>query len=480
MSCNIHSHIVDSRFFSRGYTTEEARRIFCDFRRLQRWLDVEAALAVSQAELGIIPRPAAEELQRCAGIERLDLEAIRADIIHTGHSLIPLLDAWQKTVNREAGRYIHFGATTQDIQDTAQALELKDITAIVNRDSRIIIQELIGLTRKYRDLVMIGRTHGQHALPTTLGLKIAVWLDEMLRNAERLLASGKSIAVSQLFGGVGTMAAFGDSGLELLAKFSRRLGLDPALCSWHTSRDRLVKLQADMAILAGGLAKIANEICQLARDEIGELEEPFHQGKIGSSTMPHKRNPEVCEQVVVLARLIKANAGLGFDSLISEHERDYRAIRLEWVTLVESSLFLCGALDLMKSILKDMIINQDKIQLNTRNSAGLISTEALMFLLGEKIGKQEAHKLIYVAAMAARSSGRPLVEMILENPAACDNFSRELLEETMAPAKHIGLAGQICDQVLASADKWLESAPPANDEVRQCPMADQNGVCKIP
>ncbi len=480
MSCNtVRSHIVDSRFFSRGYTTAEARRIFCDYRRLQRWLDVEVALVLCQAEMKIIPSDAAEELKRTARIELLDMDAIESDIVHTGHSLIPLLDAWRKVVGRDAGRYMHFGATTQDIQDTAQSLEIQDVVTIIERDVCIIIKELIRLAEKYRDLVMVGRTHGQHALPTTLGLKFAVWLDEMLRNADRLQECGKRVIVSQLFGGVGTMAAFGDSGLELLVNFSERLRLAPPLSAWHTARDRLAEFQAVMAIIAGNLAKIANEICQLARDEIGELEEPFHLGKIGSSTMPHKRNPEMCEQVVVLAKLIKAEAGLGFESLISEHERDYRSIRLEWVTVTDASLFLCGALDLTKSILKNLMVHEKNIQLNTERSACLISMEALMFVLGKKIGKQNAHRLLYEISMKARNVGTPLMGLLMEVPEISDHFSREMLEKILTPARHIGLAARLTDRVLESADKWLNSGNDFEGEEMQCSLIGKDGGCSV-
>ena len=353
---SLRSHIVDSRFYRSGYSTEESRMIFCDFRRLQRWLDVEIALATSQATLGMIPLSAAEELAQTAQLTQLDLNEINSSIKSTGHSLIPLLSAWQKVTSPESAGYIHFGATTQDIQDTAQSIEIKEVLAIITRDLSSIIKELIDLARRTRSLVIVGRSHGQHALPTTLGLKVAVWLDEMIRNGERLRECKKRVLVSQLFGGVGTMAAFPGQSLELLSEFSKRLRLSTPRTAWHASRDRLAELLSFMAILAGGLGKIANEICQLARNEICELEEPFHFGKIGSSTMPHKRNPELCEQVVVLSKLIKNQASSGFDGLINEHERDYRAVRLEWVSIPESSLMLCSALSLVKSILKNQLV----------------------------------------------------------------------------------------------------------------------------
>jgi len=387
-SCDLNSHIVDSRFYRGAYTTEEARRVFCDKYRYQRWIEIEAAMASAQADLGIIPKWAAEALNEKAHIRYLDLEAIKEGIKTTSHSLLPLLRAWQGVCDDAAGEFIHFGATTQDIQDTAQVLEVRDILAIVERDLTAVIRQMIDLAQRYSGLVTIGRTHTQHALSMTLGLKLAVWLDELWRNYERLRQCKERVLVTQLFGGVGTMDAFGDKGFELLSQFSQRLRLEAPLTAWHASRDRGAEFLATMAMIAGTCAKIGNEIRCLARSETGELEEPCQMGKVGSSTMPHKRNPEMCEQVIVLARLIKANAGLGFEGMINEHERDYRAVRLEWVTITDTSLFVCGLLSLMKSILKGLIVHEDRIRENVDNAATLISTEALMFFLGETIGKQ--------------------------------------------------------------------------------------------
>jgi adenylosuccinate lyase len=363
-SCELRSHIVDSQFYSSGYTTEEARRIFCDKYRYQRWLEIEAALASAQVDLGIIPEWAATAINEKAHIRYLDMEAIQEGIKKTSHSLLPLLEALRQACEGDAGQFIHFGATTQDIEDTAQVLEMRDVMAIVERDLRSIVLLITDLAEQYKDLVTTGRTHAQHALPMTLGLKMAVWLDEVWRNYERLMACKERVLVSQLFGGVGTMGAFAEKGLELLAQFSDRLGLKAPLTAWHASRDRSAEFLATMAMISGTLGKIADEIRCLSRSEIGELEEPFQMGKVGSSTMPHKRNPEMCEQVVVLARLIKANAGLGFEAMINEHERDYRAVRLEWVTITDTSLFVCGLLSLMKAILKDLIVHEHRIRQN--------------------------------------------------------------------------------------------------------------------
>jgi adenylosuccinate lyase len=472
------SHITDSFYYSRGYTTAEARTVFCDQRRLQRWLEVEAALAHSQAVLGMIPAEIAAHLQTTARLDLLDCPAIRNGIAETGHSLIPLLDEWQRAAGPAAARFIHFGATTQDIQDTAQSLEIRDIITIVERDLGRIITELAKLTNKYRLQVIIGRTHGQHASPTTLGLKMAIWLDEMLRHADRLQECRKRVLVSQLFGGVGTMAALGERPRELLEEFSKRLGLTAPNTAWHSARDRIGEFLSCLALLTGTMAKIANEICQLAKNETGELEEPFHMGKIGSTTMPHKRNPEQCEQVVVLARLVKSAAGLGLDGLMNEHERDYRAVRLEWASLVDASLYSCGALDLLKNILAGLIVHPDRIGRNLASSACLISTEALMFLIGDKIGKPAAHRLLYEMSMAAHASGVPLSELLSRHHLIKSSFSESEIRNAVDPAAHTGSAAAQADRIAALAAEWLAAHPDLEQPPSPCPLADPARGCR--
>jgi adenylosuccinate lyase len=242
-----------------------------------------------------------------------------------------------------------------------------------------------------------------------------------------------------------------------------------------------------MAILTGTLGKIANEISQLARDEIGELEEPFHMGKIGSTTMPHKRNPEMCEQVVVLAGLVKNCAALGYDTLINEHERDYRAVRLEWAAVTDGSLYACGALELMQSILENLIVHEDRIRQNVNQAAGLIATEALMFRLAEKMGKQAAHRLLYEISMEARTTSKrspssrrstdmPLVDLLAARPEIKEIFTLDELQEAIDPARHIGLSGELTDRVVKHAGDWLADQKREPGQVAPCPLQDA-GLC---
>ncbi len=452
--------------------------IFCHLYRFQRWLHVEAVLARSQAQLDIIPARAARAIGEKADIRLIDLSKVKREIKHTGHSLVPLLNALREILDEDSGSYVHHGATTQDIQDTGLVLELKDYLETALRDLELIIHGLIGLTERYKGLPMTGRTHSQQALPMTLGLKIASWLDELSRGHERLLACQDRVLVSQLFGGVGTMDALGKRALKLLEVFSNHLGLKPPPCSWHAARDRIADLLCTIGIIAGGLGRIANEIRTLSRSEVGELEEPFHMGKVGSSTMPHKVNPEMCEQVVVLSRLIKANAGLGLEGLINEHERDYRAVRMEWVSVTDTCLFFAAILSLMKRIIQGLVVHKKRIEANLVEAASFISSEALMFLLADKIGLSRAHQLVYEASMAARAQGKRPIDILLEDKDTAGLLDRRALDAALNPRIHTGLSVELADRVSRMARQTIPI--PARDWERRCPILEDKGTCQIP
>ncbi len=477
--CDPAGHILGSRFYADSYSTAEARQIFCDLYRYQRWLDVEAVLAEAQADLGIIPVEAAIHIRESARIDRLDLDYISRELKVTSHSLMPLLGALSAVCPEPYRRYIHFGATTQDIQDTAQSLELRDVLDLIERDLVFLADQISRLVERYNSLVTIGRTHAQHALPMTMGLKMAMWLDELMRSIERFSQLRARVLVSQLFGGVGTMDAFGHRGIELLDLFSSKLGLSAPMTAWHSARDRIAEFLNTVAIAAGSLASIADEIRSLARNEAGEMEEPFHAGKIGSSTMPHKRNPELCEQVVVLAKLIKANALTGLDGLINEHERDYRAVRLEWVALADSSMFFCGLLSLMKHILTGLVIHRDRVQANVDRAAPYICSEALMFFLGSKLGKDRAHTLIYEASMEAAERGGSFIDVLMEHPEINGMFTREQIEEPLHPERHTGLSVRIAHRVVESAARHIKEVEVNLSGKRQCPLSNSYGQCLV-
>lgn len=449
------AQIADSIFHGDAYATPASRRIFCDVCRMQRWLDVEAALASSEAEMGLIPRAAAEEIARCAQVERIDLEEVRGGIARTGHSLVSLLGALEHVCEGGAGEFVHYGATTQDIQDTAQALEMRDVLDELDHLLRPMVALLGELARAHRDTLMIGRTHAQPALPTTFGLKVAGWVDELLRHGERLHQARPRMLVAQLGGGVGTMASFGGQGPQLLARFAARLGLaDPAL-GWHVARDRVAEYLTLLGMLSATLARIADEVRTLSRPEFGELEEGWQYGRVGSSTMPHKRNPEACEQVVVLARLTRAQAGLGLESMIGDHERDSRSLRIEWAAVADASHHTLAGLAILAQTLRGLRVHRRRMAANAEREAEALCTERLMLRLGAHIGKQTAHELVYHASQQAHDQGRPLRAQVAATPDIHRHLSDGDVDGVFDPAAYLGAAPGLVDATVARAQHWL-------------------------
>ena len=453
-------HITDSSFYGHAYATQASRRIFCDVCRYQRWLDVEAALALSQAELGLVPPEQAERIAAAAQVERLDLELVRSEIRRTGHSLVGFLRALQEACEGDAGELIHLGATTQDIQDTGQSLEIGEVLAEAERELVALVGILAPLVRTHAHTLMVGRSHARAALPMTFGLKAASWLDELLRHGERLADCRSRVVVAQLFGGVGTMAGFDGQGPALIERFAARLGLGVPAIGWHTARDRVAEFVGTMAALAATLGRILDEVRTLSRPEFGELEEAWKPGKVGSSTMPHKRNPEECQQVVVLARLAAAQVPLALQAMIGEHERDSRALRLEWSIVPDVSHHSLAALTIGRRILEGIVVHEDAMAANAEEAAGAVCTESLMLALGRHVGKQSAHAQVYELCQDATSRGLPLQEYLRSAAAVRRHLDEAELAEIFAPTAYVGSAPQLAVEMAARAEDWLAARAP--------------------
>ncbi|QWP76793.1 adenylosuccinate lyase family protein [Lysobacter sp. K5869] len=446
-----HSHALDSPTHGGGYAGAATRAIFCSRCRLQRWLDVEAALALAQAEVGIVPRQAAVEIRRCARLAAMDVERIADGVARTGHSLMPLLRALQDQCNPEAREFVHYGATTQDIQDTAQSLEMRDVLDAMDGELDLLLAKLSVLADQHRGSVMVARTHSIPALPTTFGLKVAGWIDELLRHRDRLQQARQRILVVQLFGGVGTMAAFGPRALPLLDAFARRLGLDVPLAGWHVARDRVAEFVSTLAMATASLARVADEIRTLNRWEIGEVEVGWSAEQIGSSTMPHKRNPEGCEQVVVMARLAKAQVMLALDAMILEHERDYRGTRLEWCAVADVSHYALTAIRLLTETVAGLTVNDAKMERNARDFSDSICMEAFVFEMAGKLGKSSAYEIIFELTQACQRDRVPIREAVEADPRVLAAVGEGRLARLFEPAAHLGMAEAIVDSVLTEA-----------------------------
>lgn len=451
------SSVFDAILLNHLWTTEELSRIYSDQNRVQKWYDYEAALALAQANLGVIPEAAAKDIASHADVKNVDLQVIAAEVRRTKHPLVAALSQLQKLCEEKNGEFIHFGPTTQDVLDTGAMLQLKEAHAVFVRDMAEIGKALYRLTEQHRDTTMVGRTHGVQALPITFGFKCATWLSEMQRNHERLRALESRTFVGALVGAVGTKASFGPEAFELEEDLMKRLGLGTAEISWQSSRDRFVEYVSVLGMIGGTLAKIANEIYVLAHNEIDELNEPFSAGKVGSSTMPHKRNPTVVENVVTVCRALRQSVVMLHEGLIQEHERDGRGWKTEWKAVPEACMMTGVILSQMKYVLSDLVVNTDKMRKNVDLLGGFLLSERVMFVLAEKLGKQTAHELVYEVSMHGLETGTPFETVLMESPLVNKALTREELAAALDPTTYVGHAPAIVDRVLASAraDGWL-------------------------
>ncbi|MER6218347.1 adenylosuccinate lyase family protein [Streptomyces sp. NPDC001674] len=449
-------HITDSRFYGHIYATETSRAVFCDVCRFQSWLDIEAQLALAQAELGMIPQWAADRIAESARVHLLDLDGVRAEIRRTAHSLVGLLRAFQSVCGPEAGEYIHYGTTTQDIQDTGQVLAMKRVLDNLQTLIAGLVERLVEICEEHAATVVLGRTHAQPALPIGFGLKAAGWIDELLRHDERIEAMRPRVLVLQLFGGAGSMAGFEGKGPELLDGLAGRLGLSVPDTGWHASRDRMAEYVSTLAMTAGTLGRIADEIRTLGRPEIGEVQEAWYLGKVGSSTMPHKRNPEGCEQIVVMARLAAAQAGTALTAMGGDHERDGRTLRMEWVCVPDVSHYTLTACEIMTRVLGGLSVRTDRALANVLEVRDQVATEGLMLAFAGHVGKQSAHERIYQLIQRAIGERRPLRELIEADERLGGVLDPAELDVLFDPARYLGDSALLTRRVTDRARGWLK------------------------
>ncbi|MCY4450820.1 MAG: adenylosuccinate lyase [Immundisolibacterales bacterium] len=441
------SHITDSRLFGTTFGSAQIASVFSDRNRVQKWFDIEAALALTQGELGIIPSAAAQEIARKADATLVDLDAIGREISSTTHPLVPAIRALADLCEGDAGEYVHYGATTQDVMDTGMVLMVREAWPILLGDLHAVREKLAATARAHRDTLMVGRTHGQQALPVTFGYKLAVWVDEIDRHLERCTEAEPRIFVGNITGAVGTMASFGPHGIEMQRRALARLGLGTPRICWHSARDRVAETAWLLVQVAGTFGKMANEVYNLQRTEIDEVHEPFHMGKVGSSTMPHKRNPASAELAVALWRLIRGLVVPLTDALFQEHERDASALRVELAAVPELAVY-CGALFArMRAVVENLEPLAERMRGNANRLGGLLLSERVMLALGGKVGKQTAHEIVYEVAMAAQTKGTDFRAELAADHRVAAHLDREAVSDLLDPEGYLGLAGRFVDEV---------------------------------
>jgi 3-carboxy-cis,cis-muconate cycloisomerase len=444
------SHLLDSRIYRDLFGTPEVREIFSDQSLVQAWLDVEVALARAQAAVGLIPARAADEIARQARTEHIDLEALKQQTEIVGYPILPLVRMLASRCGEGAGGYVHWGATTQDIMDTATVLQLRRAHRILTRDLTRVVDAAAHLAARYRDTPMAGRTHGQQALPITFGFKAAVWVAELARHQERLQSIAPRLFVGQLAGAAGTLASMGPEGLAVQARMMADLGLAVPLIAWHVARDAFAEFIALLALICGTIAKIGQEIALLQKTEVAEVAEAYVEGKGGSSTMPQKRNPITCEALMAIGSIVGQDAALMFAAMRADHERATGPWHVEWEVIPEACMLAGGALHHTTALLRDLNVRPDRMARNLQLTEGLIASEAVMMALAPAIGRQRAHEIVYQAAMRAVESGLRLEDILQQDSEITTHLSPERLRAALNPLAYSGLSAEFVDRVLAA------------------------------
>jgi len=451
-------HLIDSALFGDQFGTEPMRRIFTDTAVVRSWVAVEAALARAEATVGLIPREAATEIGTHGAEFTWDAAELATGIAETFHPLVPAIRLLAAQCGA-SGAYVHWGATTQDIMDTGIVLQLRDACALLRGDMLALRDAWADLAARYRDTPMPGRTHGQHAPPITFGYKVAVWVAELGRHLDRLVACLPRLLVGQLAGASGTLASFGPQGLEIQRLMLEDLELGVPPIAWHTARDGFAEFIGILGMVCATLGKVALEVIHLQATEVGELEEPFAMGKVGSSTMPHKRNPMICELIVALAKIVRHDASLALDTMVQEHERDMGAWQAEWEYIPRACLFTASALAYSVRVAQGLKVNTAKMRENIDITGGLALSEVIMLELGRFIGRQEAHEVVYTVCMGVVEHGGSFREALLAEPAVSAHLSPKQIDDLLRPERYLGAAPVGVDRVLAAIGCGAAKAP---------------------
>lgn len=446
------AHLVDSVLYGHLWSTPELHLLLDDEGRVQSWLEILAALADAQAEVGLIPPEAALAIRKHAGVGLLDLDQVAAETRATGHSTLGLIRCLQDVLPDSAREWVYYGATVQDVSDTWTSLIMREVANILDRDLALAEGAALQLAERHRDTIMCGRSHGQPGLPITFGFKAAVWVSELRRHRVRVNEGRKRWEVAQLGGALGTMEFWGDRALPLLDAFAHNLGLAAPDVPWITARDRVAEFLGLLAMVTATLAKIGQEVYELQRPEIGELREPFTPGQVGSITMPHKRNPELSEHLVTLSRIVRANAAVAIEGMVHEHERDGRAWKTEWLVLPEACLLTGAALAAAVRLLEGLEVDAKRMRANLDAWGGYVLSEPVMRALGDHIGKHSAHRLVYEATMVGQEHGIGLRAALLADAAITEHLTPDEIARCLDPANALGAAPAFVDRVVAAGE----------------------------
>jgi adenylosuccinate lyase len=442
------STVFDSFYLKDRFGTPAMRALWDDRATLQRWLDVETALAEVEAELGLVPRVAAREIARRARIEDLDLRALKRGFDRTWNPVVPLVDALKARLSPRAARYVHWGATSKNVFDTGLALQVRDSYAVILDNVAAVTEGLAALAEEHRDTVMAGRTHGQHALPVTFGFKAAAWLDEMMRAEERLLEGRRRVLVGEFGGAVGTLASLWRVGRRVQAGLMKRLGLGVPRIPVKTAGDRLAEFVVHLAMLSASLGKIGQNVYNLQQTDVDEVTESS-AGKVGSSAMPHKQNPVASGSIVYLGRLLRSNVQPALEYIHAEWEDDHRQGETAWKFVPEACLLVDAQLELTKRLLAGLVVKPESMRRNLERAGGFVCSEALLMKLAPAIGRPRAHAVVKELSNRARRRAQSFSDAVRSHPVVREHLGEAEIEECVSYRSCLGEARALVNRVLA-------------------------------
>ncbi len=436
-----------SSLFSPLFSDAEMAEEFSDARFVRAMLQVESTLATAEARLGVIPGEAAGRIVEAASGLQVDFDRLQKGVEQAGFPVIELVRQLREQTGYPAGDYVHWGATSQDIIDTARVVQFRSALAILGSRLETTIQGLARLADRHRHTLMAGRTHSQQALPITFGFEVALWLAPLLRHRVRLAEMKERLLVVQLGGAVGTLAALGEAGMQVQEALASELGLGVPFLPWHTQRDTLVELAGWLSMVSGSLAKMAQDILLLAQTEVGELRESGDTSRGGSSTMPQKNNPVTSELILSLARTNASLLGSIHQAQIQEHERGTHGWQMEWLLLPQMFTLTAACLNKAIFLSQNLVVDETRMHANIAASNGLMLAEAASYALTKaSLGKNEAYQLVHEASQGAKKEGRPLIDVLKERTDARVDW-----EAIQKESAYLGSTEVFIDRVLRAA-----------------------------
>ena len=425
-----------------------ADAIFSERSTLARFLEVESALADTQAKLGLIPTQAASAIAEHASVDRIDLVAYRESFKNVGFPIVGLVRQLAQNVPDGHGQYAHWGATTQDIMDTAMVLQLRDVLELMERSLHAIAASLATHAAAHRHTLMPGRSQLQHAVPMTFGFKVAGWLSAIQRHQERLVELRPRVLCVQFGGAIGSLSSLDDAGLEVQEALADKLGLGVPVISWHSHRDSLAETICLCGLVTATLAKIATDVLLMTQTEVDELREPSLPGRGVSSTMPQKHNPILTQQILVAARLIRPQVTAALSAMVQDHERGSGRWQMEWSLVPETMSLALAALERTQELVEGLDVRAPQMQANLDRTRGLISAEAVMMALAPKLGRQRAHDVVAEAAALAQAKDCDLAEALRAHTDVHAVLTEDEVEQLLDPRTRLRSSQAMIDRVL--------------------------------